>query len=226
MVIIKVIQILLIVTNRESVVKDPFATKELAVCLKAFNYKSTITRNNIFAVMRQMYSLLFGEYADAIKLRTKNGKLEDEEIHRICLKQIEVLIEVAKEKNDRAYKGLGLDMLTSILAEYPLKESLQVVALLENSYVSSLAECLVEEANVFPIATRAVKATTQLILALQNFYDLLQPILLLTDSQESWQWYLSLECFCVLLGDYRQVKNMHTMINDVRSTRVNCIVTP
>ena len=84
-----------------------------------------------------------------------------------------------------------------------------------------MGESLINEANSFAVITRAVKSATQLVLTLQNFYDLLQPILLLTDSQECWQWYLSLEAFCVLSGDYKQIKNMDTMVNDVRGTRVS-----
>jgi len=227
MVPIKVVQVLLIMIIRGDIVKHPMANKILALCMKAFGSKSQIIKNNVFAVLRQMYSLLFDQYSNECKaLITANKKvelIETTELHKVCYEQIEQLIQISGEKYKYiSFKGLGMDILTVILAESQgiLTNSQQIVSLFEKSYMPVLTNYLMTETMNFPIITRAVKSSTQVILTLQVAYNLLQPILQIASSTHSWHRYLALESFCTLFSEYKQIQFMHSMINNVTNMRV------
>ena len=175
----------------------------------------------MFAVLRQTYSLLFEQYvADRSKLQ---ARIEESEIHKVCVEQIEQLIAIAGEQYKYTnFKGLGMDLLTVILAETQgqLANSPRIVELFEKTYSPYLKNYMVNETGSFPLITRAVKSATQLILTLQTSYSLVHPILALSGSTYSWQRYLALEAFCTLFAEYRQIQHMHGMINNVSNMRV------
>eukprot|EP00826_Nyctotherus_ovalis_P062140 TRINITY_DN8937_c0_g1_i8.p1 TRINITY_DN8937_c0_g1~~TRINITY_DN8937_c0_g1_i8.p1 ORF type:complete len:108 (+),score=32.04 TRINITY_DN8937_c0_g1_i8:23-325(+) len=58
MIPIKILQIVLIMTNHEDILKPPMATKVVHLCLKAFNNNSQIIRGNVFTILKQMYTCL------------------------------------------------------------------------------------------------------------------------------------------------------------------------
>ena len=222
MVPIKVVQVLLIVITRGDVVKPPMAHNVLTLCLKAFASKSQIIKNNVFAVLRQMYALLFEQYAAESKANIE-GNLEGTELHNVCYEQLEQLIEVAGEKyKHTSFKGLGMDIITVILADTQgvLSKSPKIVELFEKNYTPCLKNYLVSEINSFPMITRAVKSATQLVLTMQISYNLLQPILLIANFPHSWHRYLALESFCTVFSEYKQIQLMHSMLNNVTNMRV------
>ncbi len=176
-----------------------------------------------------MYSLLFERYATDHKASQDDTKeheqpaFEESEIHKVCAEQIEQLIALAGDKYKYTnFKGLGMDLLTVILAETQgqLSSSPRIAELLEKSYAPFLKNYLANEINSFPLITRAVKSATQLILTLQTSYNLVHPILAISASSHSWHRYLALESFCTLFGEYRQIQLMHGMINNVTNMRV------
>jgi hypothetical protein len=216
MTIIKIIQILLIIINRNDTSKPPFADHLLSLCLKAFINKSQLIRNNILAVLRELYHLLF-------ELLTKeiNAQEVNSELHHACYNQLKQLIEIAGGKyKDTAFKGLGMDIITVILTECPLINDAAISSLIQKAYAFTLSGCLVNELDNYPLTIRAVKSVVQIIVTLKHSYTLLQPILLLANSENSWQRYLALEAFCSIFTDYKQIQNMNLLVNEQKHTRV------
>jgi len=205
MILIKLIQVLLIVTTRESLSAQPMANKVLAFSLKVFSTREPIIKNNILAVLRQLHSLLFEQYTQH---QTKN--LED-----ICYEQLNQLITIVGDKSKPMnIKCLGIDLITLILVEARkvLKSSKQLNKLLRKDYVPLLENYLINEAGTFVVLMRSIKSVTQLLITLQSSYDVLQPVLNLANSSHSWQRYLALESFCTLFSDYRQIQLLNDAI--------------
>ncbi len=158
----------------------------------------------------------------ASKSPEKAARFEEGEIHKVCVDQIQQLIALSGEKYKHTnFKGLGMDLLTVILAETQgqLVASPQIVELFEKSYAPQLKSYLSPE-TAFPLITRAVKSATQLVLALQTSYGLIHPVIALAGSSHSWQRYLALESFCSIFSEYKQIQLMHGMINNVTNMRV------
>ena len=108
MTIIKIIQILLIIINRNDVSKPPFADHLLSLCLKVFANKSQLIRNNILPVLRELYHLVFELFAKEIIIQQVSS-----ELHKVCYNQLKQLIEITKGKyKDNIFKGLGIDIIT------------------------------------------------------------------------------------------------------------------
>jgi len=221
MTIIKIIQILLIIINRNDASKPPFADHLLSLCLKVFVNKSQLIRNNILAVLRELYHLLFELFAKEI-----NAQQVSSELHQVCYNQLKQLIEITGGKyKDITFKGLGMDIITIILIECPLINDAQISSLIQKAYVFSLSGFLISELDNYPLIIRAVKSATQIMLTLRHSYILLQAILLLVNSEDAWKRYLALEVFCSLFTNYRQIQNMNSLVNEQKHTRVVCFMT-
>lgn len=188
------------------------------MCLKAFASKSQNIKNTIFAVLRQMYSLLFDAY-----IKQCSSHQINEELQKICFEQLERLVEITGEKYKQInFRGLGMDMLTVILEEtkgYFIANQ-SFIHLFETSYVHNLNSYFRDNITSVPLVVRAVKAATQLILDVETAYVLLQPILEISRTPHSWHRYLALECFCSLFSEQKQVQRMHEMANNMANTRV------
>lgn len=218
MIPIKILQILLMSLSRSDIRKFPFASKISGLCLKAFSSKNQNIKNTVFAVMRQMYSLLFEEYINECK-ELHVG----EELQKICLEQIEQLVELTGDKYKQLnFKGLGMDMLTIILAETKgfFNANPSVVHLFENSYVYNLSTYFLGDITSVPLILRAIKASTQLILDAETGYTLIYPILKMSESEITWHRYLVLESICTLFSDRKQVQHLHETINENTNTSV------
>lgn len=221
MIPIKVIQILHIMLTHSDVTKAPLSSMVLTLCLKAFESRSQIIKNSVFAVLSQLYSLLFEEYANLCKGKKIEAQLA--KVQEVCAEQIERLIELTGEKHKNlVFQSLGMDILTIILASSHgnIVGSQVLMDLLGKSYCSHLINTIQLEANNYPLLVRAVKSATQLMLTLQTSYNLLQPILQISSSIQPWHRYLALECFSSLFGEYKQIQLMHGMVNNVTNMRV------
>jgi len=214
MTLIKILQILLLIITREDIIRAPMAKETSALCLHLLNDKSQVVKNNVFAVLQQMYSLLFGKCAEACK-----EKASIEELHKVCyeeLKKLTLLLE------DDSLKYLGMDILTMIFAKTKLEllNTPRMIKLLENQCISKLKSFLKTGVNSFTSIIRTIKCSTQLMLSLNTYYDLLQHILILADSTHLWQQYLALESFSILFAQPRQLVLMSNMINDCSDSMV------
>lgn len=215
MVPIRILQVLLILITRSDVGRPPMAIKILQLCLKAFGCKNTSVKSNVFAVLRQLSTLLFEEY----------GKTLDDGLQKVCYDVLDQLIIAAGDKYKQLrFKCLAMDMLTVILAECreTLRRSSQITELIENAYTPWLRNYLVHETESYPVISRVMKSATQLMLALRGSYILLQPVLAMTASAYSWHRYLALESFRALFGDHRQIQSMYATTNEATGQPVLC----
>ena len=227
MMMIKVIQILLIAINRLHVTKIPFANKVLELSLKLFAHKSNFVKNNIFVVLRQMYSLLFEQYVSKLKTQTPDNpeRVENSELHKICYDQLKQLIALNSDKSNQiSFKGLGMDMVSLILSEYSLIGSAQILELIEKLYTPCLNIYFSTEMDNYSIITRTVKSAVQVVSTLEISYNLLQPIIYLTKKEYTWQWYLALEAFNTILSKPKQLQNMNSFTNDITNTKVTFLL--
>eukprot|EP00826_Nyctotherus_ovalis_P011238 TRINITY_DN12937_c0_g2_i1.p1 TRINITY_DN12937_c0_g2~~TRINITY_DN12937_c0_g2_i1.p1 ORF type:complete len:331 (-),score=51.04 TRINITY_DN12937_c0_g2_i1:402-1394(-) len=223
MAIIKIIQILLIIITYDDIATSTLAEKTFAFSMHVFSSKSSIIRNNIIALLRQMYDLLFGQYNKKLEAteEEKSTELDD-----ICYKQIELLISITGDKYKQInYKCLGMDILTLIFTDSSLRKCRRVTELIEKTYVPLLSEYLGNQVSAYQVLARAVKAATQVMLTFRTAYTLIQPMLVLTGSQYNWQRYLALEAFCVLFRDCEQLRYVNLMVNESTHTRVRVCVT-
>ena len=108
MILIKIMQILLIMMDRSDIVKLPMANNILALSLKSFSIKNQMIKNNVFAVLGQMYSLLFEEYA----IEAQRGNIREEsKLHKVCYEQLEKVVSITNSKTKHTnLKGLGMDI--------------------------------------------------------------------------------------------------------------------
>lgn len=220
MVAVKIVQILLLIINREDICKSPFADNILSLSLKAFGNKNPLVRNNILAVLRELYHLLFELYSNEIHSQAIEV-FQQSELHQICYSQMKQLIEIAGGKyKDAAFKGMGMDIITVVLTEAPLVKDSLMSSLMQKAYAFTLSGYLINEIDNFGVIVRAVKSIAQLILRLRHSYMLLQPMLILANSERSWQRYLALEVFCTLFTDYKQIQNLNLRVNEQKHTRV------
>jgi hypothetical protein len=216
MILIRIIQILLLIISYEDIGKSILAEDTLNLSLHLFSNKSSLIRNNIIALLSQMYSLLFEKYNEVL-----NKYEEVEKLNKVCYRQVEMLIEVAGDKYKQMnVKCLGIDLLSLIFAKPNLKKSKEIVELVEKAYVPCLNNYLTSQTNSYQILTRSIKSAVHVMLTFQISYILLQPILALTDSLYNWHRYLALEAFCILFKDYNQLRFINLMVNDSTQTRV------
>jgi len=211
MIPIRILQVLLILTTRDDVGRPPMANKILQLCLKAFTSKNPSIKSNVFVLLRQMTTLLFGEYS------------KDNNLQNVCFDIIDQLIIVAGDKYKQIrFKCLSMDLLTVILAEgkETLRKSVQIVELLENAYTPWLKNYLVHEIESYPVVFRVVKSVTQLMLTVRKSYILIQPMIAMASSMHSWHRYLVLESFCALFGNYEQILLISTITNEITNQSV------
>jgi len=214
MIMIRIVQILLLIITYEDIGKTTLAENTLNLSLRLFNNKSSLIKSNIIALLSQMYNLLFEKYDEIL------NKDEDiDELNKICYKQIEMLIIVAKHKQ-RNYKCLGIDLLSLIFTKSSLKKSKEIVELVEKTYVPLLSDYLTDQTDFYPMLTRLIKSAVHVMLTFHISYTLLLPILALTKSMHNWHRYLALEAFCVLFKDYNQLRFINLMVNETTHTRV------
>eukprot|EP00826_Nyctotherus_ovalis_P028402 TRINITY_DN22443_c0_g1_i1.p1 TRINITY_DN22443_c0_g1~~TRINITY_DN22443_c0_g1_i1.p1 ORF type:complete len:257 (+),score=64.05 TRINITY_DN22443_c0_g1_i1:90-773(+) len=210
--------------NRRDIVRQPMSSKVLDLCLKSLHSKNHLITSNVFAVIQQMYTLLFEQYASESRLRED---IEKTEVHEVCYEQLERLIELAGEKKrSLKFKGLALDCITMVLAAAgsALSSSARIQSLFENSYIPSFCNYLgsskASSSNSFTHASRIVRSATQLMLVAGNSYALLQPLISMSNSQKPWQRYLALEAFSSLLKKYEQIQKLHKIFNKATNMRV------
>ena len=227
MIPIKILQILMIMITAEDVVQTTFSLKILNLSLKAFSSKSQVIKNTVFAVLRQLYSLLFNQYNKTVIAKGQNNDSQEIfelcELHQICAEQLEHLVQLAGEKFKYTnFKGLGLDLLSAIMSE--CKTSLAVSAVIKGLFEVKLTNILVlylkNETNSFPIIIRTVKCATHLMLSTKQSYNLVNLIITLSTSPHSYLRYLSLEAFSMLLNDYTQIQVMHDQTNSITNMKV------
>jgi len=211
MTLIKIMQILLIMINRKDIVKQPMANKVFELCLKSLQNKSPLITSNVFAVIQQMYTLLFELYS------------AEGEVNEVCCEHLGRLISLVSEKKKHIkFKGLALDCITMILSNSgkTLSSSTRIQSLFETSYVPSLSYYLANSKASFTLVVRVAKTATQLMLVSECCYILLQPLLVLSNSQKTWQRYLALEAFGYLLKEPEQIQRLHKMLNRTTNMRV------
>lgn len=215
MVLIKVLQVLLLITTREDIIKPPLASHTFSLCLSMLSSRSAVIRSSVFAVLQQTYSQLFGRHGDSLQ------ELDVEGLHNVCYEQLQKLATLLRSK-DCGLKYLGMDLLAMAFCEtkVELVNTPRMTRLLEKECIAYLKNCLRTEVNSFATITKVIRCSTQLILSLRISYDLLQHILILADSVHLWQQYLALESFSILLNRPKQIEAMNSIRNSYSNSMV------
>jgi len=219
MIPIRVLQIVLIMVNNEDVLRVPMSTKILNFCLKAFNDNSQIIKGNVFIVLKQMYTLLFKEYKNECQ---KSYLLDNKDIYKICLEHLDRLILITKDKKSpMSLKCMCMDTLSSIFIEghTALAITPEMNNLLCQSYADQLNKFITNTSAPYMILKSAADSMARLIV-ITNEYEHIQSFEQLANSEASWQRHLALNAFTILLGTYKQLQVMYTMVNKNNKMKV------
>lgn len=194
--VIKILQVLLIVLNSDSVTINSLCLSVYTICLYSFNMKSFLFWNTAISVLRQMYSLLFP---------LLSAETEDANLLCVCFCQLDKLEELVHNRH-KYIQAIGIDFLFLIFNEHgPSIASARMSEEYFGKLCGGLLELLTDLATDLPLLVRAVKLSASAVKLSPRFGDLLVPMFAWVSSPVAWKKYLLLEVFRELLGSAQAV---------------------
>lgn len=211
--VIRALQMLSIVANKETVVLPGLCPMVMGVFAKVVYSKNALVRDTGISVMKQINSLLFS------LLTLKDAELETSDLFHVCAKQFIYFTKTASERTTPLLLLLvSIDGVFTLLHERSsaILKSKSFNGELTASLLPALQSYLKNVSTPFPLLYRVMRLSAKLMVHSSKFFSLLLPIMSKLNSGTNCYIYLALESLSMVLSLPSNVAVSLSKINNSR----------